>query len=104
MKLLISSLAVFALLATATQAQSPSQRGRALVAEFCAGCHAIGKTGKSRHASAPAFRILGRSFDLDTFPRRLEQGISPGHPDMPAFKFDEDDARAVAAYLRDIQQ
>jgi mono/diheme cytochrome c family protein len=27
-----------------------------------------------------------------------------GHPDMPEFKFSEDDARAVAAYLRSVQE
>ena len=59
----------------------------ACVKEFCARCHAIGKTGKSPNDNAPPFRTLGRSFDLDQFPLQLEAGISPGHPDMPAFKF-----------------
>lgn len=93
-----------ALMTMAAPAQSPAQHGRALLKEFCARCHAIGKTGRSPHAAAPPFRTLGRSFDLDQFPRRLEQGISAGHPDMPTFKFSHDDAVAVAAYLRDIQQ
>ena len=79
-------------------------QGRALLKEFCASCHAIGKTDRSRHAGAPPFRTLGRSFDLDEFPRLLERGISSDHPDMPEFKFSEDDANAVRAYLRTIQQ
>jgi mono/diheme cytochrome c family protein len=85
-------------------AQDPERRGRAVVAEFCVRCHAVGKTGKSPHAGAPPFRTLGRSFDLDQFPRLLERGISSGHPDMPEFKFSLDDALAVSAYLRSIQQ
>ena len=52
----------------------------------------------------PPFRDLGRSFDFDQFPRLLERGISSGHPAMPEFKFSDDDARAVSAYLRSIQQ
>jgi cytochrome c len=101
-RFVVSSLLL--LVGSAAQAQDPARHGRALVAEFCASCHAIGKTGKSPHASAPPFRTLGRSFDLDELPRRLVRGISSSHPDMPEFKFSVDDARAVRAYLRTIQQ
>ena len=97
--------AAFALVSgSAVQAQDPARHGRALLAENCARCHAIDKTGKSPLAGAPPFRTLGRSFDLDQFPRLLERGISSGHPDMPEFKFGADDARAVRAYLRTIQE
>ena len=91
------------LIATA-QAQDPAAHGQALVAEFCGGCHAVGVKGKSKHPDAPPFRTLGRTVDLDEFPRVLERGISGGHPDMPEFKFSHDDALAVRAYLRLIQQ
>ncbi|HEY6022618.1 MAG TPA: cytochrome c [Pseudolabrys sp.] len=90
--------------ASAANAQDPERRGRAVVMEFCAHCHAVGKTGRSPHADAPPFRTLGRSFDLDQFPRLLERGISSGHPDMPEFKFSLDDALAVSIYLRTIQE
>jgi len=89
---------------SAAQAQDPVSRGQALVAEFCGRCHAIGMKGKGRHPDAPPFRTLGRKIDLDDFPRTLERGISVGHPDMPDFKFSADDARAVRAYLRVIQE
>jgi len=88
----------------AAQAQDPVSHGQALVAEFCGRCHAMGTKGKSRHPDAPPFRTLGRKIDLDEFPRVLERGISSGHPDMPDFKFSADDARAVRAYLRVIQE
>ena len=84
-------------------AQDPVSHGQVLVAEFCGRCHAVGTRGKSRHPDAPPFRTLGRKVDLDEFPRALERGISIGHPDMPNFKFSADDARAVRAYLRVIQ-
>ena len=89
---------------SAVSAQEPARHGRALLREFCARCHGIGKSGRSPHADAPPFNTLGRSYDLDEFPRLLERGISAGHPDMPEFKFSEDDAIAVQAYLRSIQQ
>jgi mono/diheme cytochrome c family protein len=98
------ALAIFAGASLPAYAQDPVRQGRALVQEFCARCHAVGRTGRGPHASAPPFRVLGRSFDLDQFPRLLERGISSGHPDMPEFKFSEEDARAVRAYLRTIQQ
>ena len=101
---LIASLLALLILGSAAQAQDPARHGRALLKEFCARCHAIGKTGNSPQPMAPPFRTLGRSFDLDQFPRLLERGISSGHPDMPEFKFSDDDARAVSAYLRSIQQ
>src|SRR5215470_6707469 len=97
---------IFALLflITAARAQDPAAHGQTLVAEFCGGCHAVGVKGKSKHPDAPPFRTLGRTVDLDEFPRVLERGISGGHPDMPEFKFSHDDALAVRAYLRLIQQ
>jgi mono/diheme cytochrome c family protein len=104
MKFFPTALLVVVVFAGAANAQDSERRGRAVVMEFCARCHAIGKTGTSPHASAPPFRTLGRSFDLDQFPRVLERGISSGHPDMPEFKLNTDDALAVSAYLRTIQQ
>jgi mono/diheme cytochrome c family protein len=100
---LLMTAVVLALPGPAAQAQDV-RHGRALLAEFCARCHAIGVRGKSPHVSAPPFRTLGRSFDLDQFPRLLERGISSGHPDMPEFKFSHDDARDVRAYLFTIQR
>jgi mono/diheme cytochrome c family protein len=107
MKLLPTVFSVIAVLAaagSAARAQDPASHGQALVAEFCGSCHSVGIKGKSKHPEAPPFRTLGRTIDLDEFPRVLERGISVGHPDMPEFKFSHDDALAVRAYLRAIQQ
>ena len=87
------------------QAQdNPVSHGQSLVAEFCARCHAIGIRGESPHPWAPPFRTLGRTVDLNEFPRALERGITSIHPDMPAIKFSQEEARAVRAYLWAIQQ
>jgi|EndMetStandDraft_8_1072994.scaffolds.fasta_scaffold58540_2 cytochrome c len=79
-------------------------RGRALAAEMCAACHAIGPSDQGPHRDAPPFRTLERRVDLDAFLDRLRQGLTSGHPDMPTFRFTRDDARALIAYLRSIQQ
>jgi len=78
--------------------------GLALAERMCAPCHAIGKTGTSAHIGAPAFRQLDRRVDLDGFTRQLREGLISGHPDMPTFRFSREDARALTAYLRSIQE
>jgi cytochrome c len=97
-------LLAFAALAAPARAQDPVVKGHALAKEFCAECHAIGKTGKSPHVGAPPFRRLGSIVDLDHFPGRLIRGISSNHPDMPEFKFSPQDAVALRDYLRTIQE
>ena len=79
------------------------RQGRALAERLCARCHAIGRGGASPHNAAPTFRELSRRIDLDTFPTRLREGLTSGHPDMPTFRFAREDARALTAYLRSVQ-
>lgn len=89
----------------AAPALSQSQEGLAFVQQNCATCHATGKTGNSPHPSAPPFRRLGDSYDLDKLQEILESGtILPTHPDMPLFKLDANTAKAVVTYLRSIQE
>jgi cytochrome c len=81
----------------------PEQHGRALAERMCATCHAVGRSGRSPHIGAPAFRQLDRRVDLDTFMAQLREGLMVGHPDMPMFRFTREDARAFVLYLRSIQ-
>ena len=101
---LFGALFVLLSLTAFAHAQDPIARGHALIEEFCADCHANGKTDESPHVGAPPLRNLSRSYDLDEFPRMLERGISPGHPDMPTINFSGKDARAARDYLRTIQE
>jgi mono/diheme cytochrome c family protein len=98
--LLASSCASFAADKPLTAMQ---QRGRALADQMCAQCHAVGMSGSSPHAAAPTFRSLARRVDLDTFSRRLREGLISGHSDMPTFRFKREDARALVDYLHAIQ-
>jgi mono/diheme cytochrome c family protein len=80
------------------------QRAKGLLEQACATCHAVGRSGRSPHADAPPFRLLGENklYDED-FGRRLRDGLSTIHPEMPTFRFSERDAAAVIDYLREIQ-
>lgn len=79
-------------------------RGRALLAEHCAGCHAMDRTGPSPLPAAPAFRTIGDRLDLDDLFERMRERLSSGHKEMPTFRFDREDARAIRSYLISIQQ
>jgi len=95
---------VAAMLAGGAAAQpDDTQRGRRLATEMCGQCHAVGSTGTSPRAGAPAFRELDRRLDLDAFVDRLRDGLQSNHADMPIFRFSRQDARAIVAYLRSIQ-
>ena len=99
-----SSIAVLTADNSVQAQDDPVSHGQSLVAEFCARCYAIGIRGESPHPWAPPFRTLGRTVDLNEFSRALERGITSIHPDMPAIKFSQEEARAVRAYLWAIQQ
>lgn len=101
---LIAALLAFTTIAAQAQYQDPARHGRQLVGKFCSSCHAVARFGRGPNRTAPPFRTLGRKFDLDGFPGMLERGISSTHPDMPVFRFSQDDARDVVIYLRSIQR
>jgi mono/diheme cytochrome c family protein len=88
--------------APAAAADNP-KHGEELLQRDCASCHAIGPTGDSPRAGAPAFRTLGQRYPIESLEEALAEGILSGHPDMPEFKFDADDVGDIIAYLKSIQ-
>lgn len=109
MKFLLLAFATITLLLGVSVAEENApgaleRDGLALAERMCAQCHAIGRTGTSAHSAAPAFRELDRRVDLDGFAKQLVEGLVSGHPDMLTFRFSRQDARALTAYLRSIQQ
>lgn len=78
-------------------------RGRAMVVERCARCHAVDKTGESPHKSAPPFRTLGARYPIEDLEEALAEGIVVGHPDMPNFEFSAAEISDVLAYIESIQ-
>jgi mono/diheme cytochrome c family protein len=73
--------------------------GRALLAENCGGCHAIGGSGDSPNVEAPPFRVVLRSYPASAIEESLAEGIVTGHPDMPVFVLDPPAIADVVAYL-----
>lgn len=80
-----------------------ANKGQVLVEDNCAGCHAIGLTGDSPNADAPAFRTLSANYPVGDLAESLAEGIVSGHPEMPIFVFKPHDVDAIIAYLETIQ-
>jgi cytochrome c len=87
----------------ATRLSAQENRGEALLSRHCAMCHAIGPAGRSPHAEAPPFRILGQRYPLNSLEEALGEGLLSGHPDMPEFRFAPRDVGAIIRYLQSIQ-
>ena len=79
------------------------QLGRSLLESYCSSCHAIGPEGESPHPEAPPFRTLHDRYDVGDLEEALVEGLVSGHPDMPEFEFDPDQAAAIVAYLRSLE-
>jgi cytochrome c2 len=78
--------------------------GKALVETDCGACHAVGSEGASPHEQAPAFRDLHERYDVTDLTEALVEGLSSGHPDMPEFKFEPEQAAAIIAYLKSLEE
>ena len=101
---LVLSLALLAY-APLAFAQSPAaQRGLTFVRTHCAQCHAVDKASESPLPLAPAFRTLHLKYPVENLERPLTEGIIAGHPTMPQFRLDPDQARDVITYLKSLEQ
>ena|ERR1044071_5233849 len=88
---------------TSAIAETPQERGEVLARGMCSACHAIGKTGSSKHPGAPRFRRFDNQMNLEKLSVRLQGGLLTGHEAMPLFRFSRDDADAMVGYIRSIQ-
>ena len=77
--------------------------GRALVEANCSSCHAIGMDDTSPLPAAPPFRELHRRYDVSLLSEALVEGIVTGHPEMPQFEFEPNEAQAIISYLRSLE-
>lgn len=73
--------------------------GRAIAADKCARCHAIGADDTSPHAQAPPFRDVVLRYPSENLAEALAEGIVSGHPDMPVFVFQPAEIEGFIAYL-----
>lgn len=102
-----AALLIFSSLALTSGASAATaedlKRGEDLLIRHCARCHAVGRTGDSARPDAPAFRVLGKRYPIDSLEESLGEGIMSGHPDMPDISFEGEDVGAIVDYLKSIQ-
>jgi mono/diheme cytochrome c family protein len=79
------------------------EKGRDMVQENCARCHAIGMSGASTHPKAPPFRIVIKRYPVEDLAEALAEGIVSGHPAMPQFVFQPAEISAILAYLNSLK-
>ncbi|AWN42793.1 c-type cytochrome [Methylobacterium durans] len=80
------------------------QQGETLARTNCARCHAVGRIGASPLREAPPFRELHKRYPVDDLGEALTEGIRTGHPSMPEFRFEPDQAEALIAYLKSLER
>jgi cytochrome c len=80
-----------------------AQRGRVLVTNNCARCHAIDKVSASPVHIAPPFRTLHEHYPVEDLEESLAEGIVTGHPMMPEFRFDPGEVNDIITYLKTLE-
>ena len=87
----------------AAAASPQEQRGKTFALNNCARCHSIDKVSPSPLKIAPPFRTLHERYPIETIAEALAEGISTGHPTMPAFQLDPDQIGDLLAYLKTLE-
>jgi cytochrome c len=90
-------------LTPAAAASPQEQRGKTYALNNCAKCHSVDKVTASPLKIAPPFRTLHKRYPIETLSEALAEGISTGHPTMPAFQLDPDQIGDLLAYLKTLE-
>ena len=70
------SAAVFALTLLSISAIAEDlKHGEALLNRHCGACHAVGRTGESAQKDAPALRVLGQRYPVESLEEALGEGF-----------------------------
>ena len=80
------------------------ERGKLIVTEQCARCHAVTVSGASPRKQALPFRDIAKRYPLSHLEEALAEGIITGHNDMPEFKFEPGEIAAVLSYIDSISE
>ena len=101
---ILMPLALTLITLTPAAAASPQeQRGKTFALNNCAKCHSVDKVTASPLKIAPPFRTLHKRYPIETLSEALAEGISTGHPTMPAFQLDTDQIGDLLAYLKTLE-
>ena len=90
-------------LTPAAAASPQEQRGKIFALNNCAKCHSIDRASPSPLKIAPPFRTLHKRYPIETLGEALAEGISTGHPTMPAFQLEPDQISDLLAYLKTLE-
>ena len=80
------------------------KQGETLARTDCTRCHAVGHLRASPLRAAPPFHELHTRYPVEDLREALAEGIRTGHPGMPEFRFDPDQAEALIAYLKSLER
>jgi len=80
------------------------KQGETIARTNCARCHAIGRQGDSPFRDAPPFRDLHARYPVESLAEALAEGIVTGHPTMPEFRLEPDQADDLIAYLKSLER
>jgi len=97
------TLVTLMLMTPALAAPSDVQRGKAYASRHCARCHAIDLVSKSPFKPAPPFRTLHNRYPIETLAEALAEGISTGHPEMPAVELNPDQIHDLLTFLKTLE-
>lgn len=107
--LLLLCLAAAPAAAMPADAQRPENRASAKIGEgvakqYCSGCHAIGRTGRSPNPRAPRFPLIAERYPDGNPAPVLIDGTVVRHPGMPEFRLLEHETDGLVAYIRRISR
>ena len=81
-----------------------AKQGETIARTNCARCHAVGRQGSSPLREAPPFRELHSRYPVENLAEALAEGITTGHPSMPEFRLEPDQADNLIAYLKTLER
>ncbi|KQU19036.1 cystathionine beta-lyase [Methylobacterium sp. Leaf94] len=81
-----------------------AKQGETIARTNCARCHAVGRQGASPLRDAPPFRELHTHYPVEDLAEALAEGITTGHPAMPEFRLEPDQADNLIAYLKTLER
>jgi cytochrome c len=84
--------------------RKPLASAKAIVANKCSSCHAVGRFGESRNAKAPAFRTLHERYPIESLAEALAEGTISAASDEPEFNFSGREVGAIISYISMIQE
>jgi cytochrome c len=95
-------LAILPLVSASPADAQDIRNGRAIARQYCAECHAIGASGRSRRPAATPFRLIPQRYPVEGLEEAFGEGISGSHKGMPDFQFDPADVDDLLAYIRSL--